>query len=386
MGQARGRFRQIEAVLPGVRLLRSYCAGRAGRATDALLKMLPTREQTPPDRSLPASLLEWLWGAQAMKAVQVGEPPSSPEEVAQGARARLALEVGDRAFDPVEPFRAGSGAAFAIEAYRQAIYWSLGALASTRPEATTAAEPAAQDETKPGAATAAAAGVVERFRTASGALRGLATECEEGRREAILARTFAEDAAEPLAALQSDAVLLRELATALVSLTETPGARRQAILRRRALRLALVVAALLLGFITLRPFYPKSNLAAGKPWKASSTYTVCDPAKHSCGGATDTDIFFHTLEDDSPWVEIDLGEPTRISEVTVRNRTDCCTDRALPLVVEVASEPGAWKEVARRTESFGTWEPTFKPVRARYVRLRVPRKTFLHLVEFSIHR
>jgi hypothetical protein len=47
------------------------------------------------------------------------------------------------------------------------------------------------------------------------------------------------------------------------------------------------------------------DLAASKPWRASSSLFVCNPAARECGGAA-TAIFFHTREEQDPWVEIDL--------------------------------------------------------------------------------
>jgi hypothetical protein len=125
------------------------------------------------------------------------------------------------------------------------------------------------------------------------------------------------------------------------------------------------------------------DLAAGKSWKTSSTYASCDPVRRRCGGQP-TAVFFHTAEDDSPWIEIDLGSPRTLGRIDVRNRMDCCQDRAVPLLVEVSEDESSWREIARKDESFMRWEGSFAPCEARYVRLRVPRKTFLHLEEVAI--
>jgi hypothetical protein len=120
------------------------------------------------------------------------------------------------------------------------------------------------------------------------------------------------------------------------------------------------------------------DLAKGRPWRASSEFAACDPVHASCANAV-TVIFFHTNEEESPWVEYDLGEPETIHQVEVQNRLDCCQDRAVPLVVEVGDDAKSWTQVARREEPFGRWIPTFPPRRARYVRLRVARRSMLHL-------
>lgn len=95
--------------------------------------------------------------------------------------------------------------------------------------------------------------------------------------------------------------------------------------------------------------------------------------------STSREVFFHTNETESPWVEVDLGEERALSRVTVTNRVDCCQERAVPMVVSVRGEAGAARDVARKAEAFDTWEATFASTRARYVRLTVPRRTFLHL-------
>jgi len=65
--------------------------------------------------------------------------------------------------------------------------------------------------------------------------------------------------------------------------------------------------------------------------------------------------------------------------VLVDNRLDCCRERAIPLVVEVSTDQKEWRQVAVRHQLFDTWRADFPRVETRWVRLSVPRKTFLHL-------
>jgi hypothetical protein len=139
---------------------------------------------------------------------------------------------------------------------------------------------------------------------------------------------------------------------------------------------ALVGSLLLYSALSLAP-----DLAFGKPFRASSTYAGCGTPGNACG---DSKIFFHTDEQDSPWVEIDLRKPRRIGRIDVRNRTDAAQERALPLVLEVGTDGKSWKQVARRDEPFTEWTATFKPTSVRYVRARVPRRTYLHLERISV--
>ncbi len=203
--------------------------------------------------------------------------------------------------------------------------------------------------------------------------------------------------------------LLRE-ARALLSLPEGPTdeatvmddlrvvsdevARRLEPLRRRGdllvsrwLRLGLVAAGgalVLLGLLALgQRLATGPNLAASAKWKASSSLIVCHPEKMDCGG-TRTAIFFHTAEEDSPWIEYDLGSAKRISRVFVRNREDFGRERAVPLVVELSTDRKKWVEVGKMSEPFDTWTAQFASTDARYVRLRVTKRTYLHLETVEI--
>ncbi len=95
-------------------------------------------------------------------------------------------------------------------------------------------------------------------------------------------------------------------------------------------------------------------------------------------------IFFHTATENGPWIEFDLSRPQRVGAVEVWNRSDCCMERAAPLVVETSMDDAHWREVARRHYSFSYWRVSFSSVEARYVRLRVDKKSQLHLESVAI--
>jgi hypothetical protein len=127
------------------------------------------------------------------------------------------------------------------------------------------------------------------------------------------------------------------------------------------------------------------DYALGKPWKASSSMFKCKPESNSCGGAT-TGIFFHTNDQEKPWVEIDLGEPVTFSEVVVHNRSDCCQERASPLMIEAGRDAEHLVQIARREEPFDVWHARFKSQTSRYLRLTVPRRSILHLERIEVRR
>jgi hypothetical protein len=116
------------------------------------------------------------------------------------------------------------------------------------------------------------------------------------------------------------------------------------------------------------------DLAQNKPWHTSSALPLIYTAN----------VLFHTIEEQNPWFEIDLVRPTTIHRLHVRNRADCCSERAVPLVAEVSLDRSTWQQVARTDSPFADWDPSFPPARARYVRLRVPRFTTLHLEDVKV--
>ncbi len=158
---------------------------------------------------------------------------------------------------------------------------------------------------------------------------------------------------------------------------------RQRLMRLSAVALLLLVSLLLVASDVLVSF---RDVAEGKPWRASSTYGNggCRSPAQVC--TESPFFFFHTLDEENPWVEIDLGKPIEISALVVENRSDCCADRAVPLLVEVATKRSRWKTVARIETAFDQWRPSFEPVDARYVRLKATRKTLLHLKRVRVLR
>jgi hypothetical protein len=140
--------------------------------------------------------------------------------------------------------------------------------------------------------------------------------------------------------------------------------------------LTKIAAAVLVGVVALvaaiwQVVVPP-DLAVKATLRTSSSLKPCiEPT--DCGSAV-----FHTRLQNNPWAIYDLGAEHDLSLVKIQNRRDCCYERAVPLIVETSSDGQKWTEQARRREVFLNWEAELN-VRARYVRLRVPRQTYLHL-------
>jgi len=125
------------------------------------------------------------------------------------------------------------------------------------------------------------------------------------------------------------------------------------------------------------------DLAAGRPFRTSSTYPGCNVPYGMCANER-LDIFFHTNEEESPWVEIDLGSVQSFSSVSVTNRLDSYKERAVPLAIETSTDGVTFTEAAQQKEPFSVWDAKFKPVKARYVRARALRRTWLHLARIVV--
>ncbi|CAN5591127.1 hypothetical protein BH09MYX1_BH09MYX1_38520 [soil metagenome] len=124
----------------------------------------------------------------------------------------------------------------------------------------------------------------------------------------------------------------------------------------RALRLvALALAVALVARIGLGVLLTPPNRALHKPVVASSRFPdTPDPSGLTDGDRTSLGV--HTTVEPTAWVTVDLGLTYNVRKIRIRNRTDCCVDEALPLIVEasVANDPSPF--VAQRDTHFDVWE------------------------------
>ena len=321
----------------------------------------------PPARG---GIWEWLTRSRALRQARRDRLESQPDVRALTERARETALVADRLFDALEPVSTATGQALAADLYRQSVLWSLAARA---PEELRDAAP-------------------EVLWEATGAVELLALPPEPSERSgvehAVLRADFRSGASLSETERQKLASNLRTVAQSALELGAPGNKALRALLFQRFVRLfgaALLLAGVVtLALVTAEYVGRKPNLAAGKPWRTSSTWAECKPEIRTCG-AVRSGIFFHTREDPEPWFELDLLTPTAFSEVYIKNRSDSVPDRAVPLVVEVSDDAKTWRAIARKDDTFGTWTASFAPVTARYVRLRVDRRSYLHLEIVEIH-
>ncbi len=323
------------------------------------------------EATTPGGFFEFFSRRRSLKAARAELIRIVGTEAPRLGRAHLFAELADRTLDPVDPLRAGSGAGPALSLYRQAAYFALIGQDDALDVLDVPDLAQAFERTRP-----------ETLLFAAGGEAGL----REIRR-VLVDKGYAQDAFEPDERLAEQARSARSFVYALlrVKLGSTRKIARLQLQRwvRSSLLLAFVVGVALLVNWGARRVLAQPDLAAGKPWTASSQFVPCYPAERRCGDAR-TDIFFHTNEDQEPWVQIDLGQPQEFSRLEIVNRGDCCPDRAIPLVVEVSNDAQTWREVARQERSFDTWDTRITPARARYVRAKALRKTWLHLERVTV--
>lgn len=282
-------------------------------------------------------------------------------------RAKAAFATANLLTEPADPSRRELAPAHAAALYAEALGWALW---SYRPS---------DDLPKP----------EDLWDAATPALRELAYSEEqlaELNRLLTAPRLAMLLAERPRAAREGAARLLKRAALVVIDVRERPLRAEDGIALVSFARIALTVLVLAGGIgaaIALRP--EKPNLVAGKPWTTSSSALECHPAKLECGGVR-TRIFFHTRDEQDPWLRYDLGTKTAFSSMRIENRQDSEGARAVPLVVEVGDDGSHFREIARRDSDFSTWKPSFPTVTARYVRLRVARKSILHLEEVDVYR
>lgn len=306
-------------------------------------------------RAIPRRIFEWIFRPAALREARAGlRAPDDPREAA-ARQARLLLEVARRTAEPAESLPAGAQPAVLLGLYRDAIYWALAARRADR-------DPAPAD--------------LRALWDASNPQLGAASP-PDNEESAALRRALLDDyTPRGLDVSAKDAARARAFAEALVWDMDAPRRRVGQVFAQRWLRVALAGAVLLALLIAARAWMVGPNLAAGRPYRLSSTFSGWAGclANNGCSG-----LMFHTETENDPWIEIDLGAPKKVSRVEVINRGDCCADRAVPLVAEVSTDRLKWTQVARREEPFGTWKASFPAHVARYVRLRATRHTVLHL-------
>jgi len=336
----------------------------------------PSAAISPPRRPAIARVWQWFWAGSEEKEVRAS---ARQADLALARRARTAAEIARRTLESPEPF-GDSILGPVAELYRQSIHWSLLALAA-----------APKSEAR---IDAPAPTLVHDWRAVDAAVLARAVPAPDeltAAQHAVDSSTFHELANLPAEEQGKLADILKRLALALLAEIDLPQRVMEVLWIRRVFRFGALLAVLMVGVVALgwiRESRERArDLAQGRPWHASSSYPVAAGCKSPLQECPDgTDYFFHTEEEQNPWLELDLGSSQQISAIRVVNRKDCCEERAVPLLVEVSTDHQVWKLVARRETPFNSWLGEFAPAQARWVRLKVEKRAYFHLARVRVLR
>jgi hypothetical protein len=257
----------------------------------------------------------------------------------------------------VEGLPPGSPAAVRMGLYREAAYWAI--------VATTSAEGA------PPADLAAAWAAVdpEHLRRAAH---------DDITLESLQRMLVGRSAPDPIEIAAEDAARARDFVQALLADLDAPRRRIDRTLFQRWWRVSLVALVVVIAALGVRKLVLGPNMLSDKPFRLSSSWSGC-AADSGCQA-----LLFHTEHETNPWVEFDLGAPKTFHRLDVTNRSDCCGERAVPMIAEISSDRVTWKELGRKDSEFSTWTLKFPPKTARYLKLRVTRFSAFHLKDVAL--
>lgn len=260
-----------------------------------------------------------------------------------------AAELAGRALDPTAP--GGPDHELARVLLREAVMWSAAAVTAGEPAPTTLSESITRLERL---------GVLAKVGASNGAV---ATELE---------LLDVVPATKDVATLE---LLVAGIAEAAAGKRRLARARR---LRRFGV-IGLVMAAAI-----IVPGWAYFRFASDSyPFRVSSAQKGF-PEEGFIGRVSAYGLVMHTQQQAEPWMEIDLEKIRTVSSVLLKSRADCCTERGLPMIIEVAGEDKAWEIVGERDKPFDRWLLKFPERQARWVRVRSTANTVLHFREIKV--
>ncbi len=312
--------------------------------------------------------LEWFTRAASLEAARVVLPQKAFGDAL--AKAASHLEVVELALEPPEEFASGDPNDALLLLLAEALRVVLVAKAHLAPSSSLDSALAATE-----------ASSLERFVPEGATVDDVLRWLNSGRSSALDGLSVPE--------IDDRVAVCRAFVRAAVADAREPWETVRRLEGQRRMRFVTVMCAAMVvlagGTMAFRRLTAKADLATGKPFTASSAYEPFS-ASGKANTPVEFDTFFHTREEDHPWVKIDLGAVTRVKSIDVKNRPDCCGERAVPLVIESSMDGDTWLELARRSDSFSEWTATINPTDMRFVRLSVPRRTFLHLSRVLVWR
>ncbi len=115
-------------------------------------------------------------------------------------------------------------------------------------------------------------------------------------------------------------------------------------------------------------------------------------AAGGCDGVINGEWGFHTQLEEQPWWQVDLGEVTEVDRLTVYNRcSGGFAARAARIIVLLSEDGRTFTQIHRHDGTVFYGHPDGKPMevalkgaKARFVRLQLPARDYLHLDEVQV--
>lgn len=172
----------------------------------------------------------------------------------------------------------------------------------------------------------------------------------------------------------------------LSTLTEARSPAELKLARTVRLTTAALCGVAMLTWLVSWIVSPK-NVALGKPVTSSSASEGTAPVG-AVDGVKNGRFGFHSAEENSPWLAIDLGAPYRIASVKVFGRGDAYFEQSIPLAFEVSDDGRSFRKIAERSRAFSESDPWVIEPNAlvtRLVRLRTERRSYLVVSEVEVY-
>jgi F5/8 type C domain len=299
------------------------------------------------------------------------------------AQTRLLVEVAHRVAEPVEALPKGCRPAALCSLYRDAVYFALVAERTGRGigraiEPDAASDRGEHSQQQPGQDPGQQAGSdprrsLQELWAAASPAKLLQAAGDEATLRSVHDVLVNRSMAAATETTEQEAASVRKFVESLLWELDAPIRAVERVQLQRWTRVTLLAGVCLVAVFGGQALLRGPNLASEKRFKTSSSYAPCT-APNKCA-----DVLLHTLQEQNPWADFDLGAVKTVRRVEITNRSDCCPERSIPLIVELSPDDKTWTQVARRDKDFATWVAKFPKRRARYVRLRVTGLQILNL-------
>ncbi len=133
------------------------------------------------------------------------------------------------------------------------------------------------------------------------------------------------------------------------------------------------------------------SAASGAKKAPAGAVLAKDDAAGGCDAIRNGGFGFHTNENAKPWWQVDLQEVFELDRVMVYNRCQV-SERAANLHMLLSNDAKTWRTVYKHDGTIFRGHSDNKPLRvnvrgqkARYVRIQLPGRTWLHLDEVEVY-